>query len=778
MADRPMGEGSDVPDEPRGEEETRGEEEPGKVRTIDLVLGAWRPREAATQLAAALAVKLPEARHPASEAEEIDSAAIGDTGILYAHEAARRIARVLPAQNGVVALLTPRFGLPLRSDNEWFFHFLKRFGIAIAIIGPDPRLTSIAPSIFERRGGIPEPGLGGGAGSLPEEKRRLLRFFPGLLPRVLAAERDIAIGAAFLVPVGTEHFLIPPAWRDTDPAAASLDLDAMAELGDGDDGMAAFAERHCTAHFADSAKLRALSQRFERAGSMDIAVELAERARHVARDPEAMALADIRRQELNRRMGRFEAMADQPPASRRASEAARFRLDRLRVRGAIGTGGAAGHDGGLAPLVARLHSAEALSAEEIIILDDHAAARTATEPDLALERAEAVRDALAASPEADRRLVFRNAMTLARLHGARGEADAARRALERAFATSRGIRSLGEVVEMNVRLALAGSEATAPAARLAWLRAALAWLAFDPPEAAPDGVVRALLGDRDDHVRARFDIDISDAIADRLEAAWPDLKAVPGGEYPAVRAMAADDRPRRMVGGPGAVIGMAEASSVSPVYVRARVRLLRLAEAALATLCPAFPRSAGGVWLVDANLGLDIPATREEALSAALRTRTDELVFGEETIALDAGARTRHIGRLVAGRAPAVISIAASDGGELCRFGRHRPDVALTAEQTETLAPLLDNPRMALGPLAVILGRTASDTERRLREVEALGPIRLDIEARPDTVTAAPEQAPEPSPEPVPPEASSPGTPPPEMRPSETPPSDPPPPVD
>ena len=91
-------------------------------------------------------------------------------------------------------------------------------------------------------------------------------------------------------------------------------------------------------------------------------------------------------------------------------------------------------------------------------------------------------------------------------------------------------------------------------------------------------------------------------------------------------------------------------------------------------------------------------------MSAALRTRAEELVFGNETVALDPAARARQVGRLMARRAPAVISIETRDGGTLCRFGRHRADVSLTSGQMEALAPLLDNPRMALGPLAVMLG--------------------------------------------------------------------------
>ncbi len=299
--------------------------------------------------------------------------------------------------------------------------------------------------------------------------------------------------------------------------------------------------------------------------------------------------------------------------------------------------------------------------------------------------------------------------------------------LDRAFATSAGLRSLGEVVEMNVLRASAEADPTSPAAQLAWLRATLAWLAFGPPEAAPAGIVAILLGEGADYVRARLDIDISETIADRMAAAWPRIEAELGGEYPAVLVMTEAVRPKRVLGGSGASIGWMESSDAAPTYVRPRVRLVRLVEAALATLCPALADLDRGVFLVDTNLGLDIPATRDEALSVALRTKADELVFGTEHVPLDAGARARIANGLVVRLSDTVV-IGDGDDRLSCRFRRHRPEAALAADQAEAIAPLRDNPRMPLATLAVLLGRTLADTERLYRAIEALGILRIVVE--------------------------------------------------
>ena len=102
-----------------------------------------------------------------------------------------------------------------------------------------------------------------------------MRFFPGLLPRTIAGRFAIDPAAAALVPVGASHFLIPPGYRDTDPATAAPALDAMEEVEALDAGLKALAQTFCTAHFADSAALAALASDAFHSGEFDLARELA-----------------------------------------------------------------------------------------------------------------------------------------------------------------------------------------------------------------------------------------------------------------------------------------------------------------------------------------------------------------------------------------------------------------------------------------------------------------------------------------------------------------------
>ena len=114
-----------------------------------------------------------------------------------------------------------------------------------------------------------------------------------------------------------------------------------------------------------------------------------------------------------------------PPPSRRAPDADRQRLGRLKLQAALAVGKTAGLHADLAPLAAKLDAGEPLAVGDLRLLDDHAAALAADEPDRALALAEQhSRGARRQAPDADRRMVYRNAMTLARMHGRRGDARA------------------------------------------------------------------------------------------------------------------------------------------------------------------------------------------------------------------------------------------------------------------------------------------------------------------------------------------------------------------
>lgn len=703
-------------------------------RYIDLTLGAWRPREAATQLAATLGISLGPGLPPDRDTSPItvairgiDVGAAGDPIAVLAHDDARRIAAALPAAATVV-ILAPRHGRGIGTLNDWLFFFLRRFALSLVVIGDEPA-TAMARAAFERRRGIDPPPAGQPLAAFPPEHQRLLRFFPGRLPRTIAARFGIDTTTAALIPVGTSHWLIPPDYRDTDPANAAPTLDAMEEVEALDDGFKGLAQTFCTAHFADSAALATLAANAFHSGEVDLARELGARARNVARDPATAAAADLVRQEIRLHQRRFAEILATPEPSRRAPDALRANLATARLRAAIERSERSNAPAGLDAVTARL-TMNAASSEDIHLLCLHIGARIA-----AGERAGVmalVEPVLAAAGRTgDERLVFLAAMNQAALARAAGDRATERSALARAFATSEGARSLAEIVAMNARLARAEDDQGSAAARGAWLRAALAWLAFDPVEAFPGSAVEMLLGTAS-VPRPQLDQSISEAIAAALEGSSPNLAAAAGQEPPppGIRTATARDTPTRLIGGPGAAVlwspEKTEGSPPSP----ARLRLLGLAWKAIREACPAAEASAPGTILIDDNVGSDLPASRDAALTVALRAGAAEVTFGNETIAIDASARPRMVTELRVGLSPAVTSIGGSADAPLVRFRRHLRETTLSAREAEILAPVRERGRMPLGSLAVLIGAPIADTERLLRGLEARRIVRVGVEGR------------------------------------------------
>jgi len=704
-------------------------------RYVDLTLGVWRPREAAVQIAATIGIALEPGLSPDPSSSPItnglraiDTGAIGDAIAFLTHDDARRITAALPAAATIV-VLAPRHGRGIGTLNDWLFYFLRRFAVSLVVIGDEPA-TAMARSAFERRRGIDAPPTGKAIAEFSPEQQRLLRFFPGLLPRSIADRFGIAATAAALIPVGPSHFLIPPGYRDTDPAAAATALDAMEACEGLDDGLKALAQTFCTAHFADSGALVVLAARAFHSGEIDLAREVAARARNVARNPAEAATADLIRQEIRLHQHRFGEILATPEPSRRAPQALRTGLARARLRAGIERGERNSPPAELDSLTTRLAAGSA-DAEDVDLISRHVAARIAA-GDVAGLPALAEQAAAAAAEIGDERLVFVAAINQAALARKRGDRRAERPALIRAFATSDGTRSLAEIVAMNALLARAEDDTGSLAARNAWLRAGLAWLAFQPVEAFPSSSIEVLLGAAS-APRTQLDQSISEAIAGALEKAAPDLaRAIGDSAPPTVGPASAPNgsEATRLIGGPGASVLWSPRRIEGTPATPARLRLAALAWAALCEACPGINRSETGTLLIDDNAGLDLPSTHEAAMSVALRAGVPELAYGAERIAIDAATRPRMVTELRVSVSPAVASVGGSAAAPLIRFRRHLNETTLSGNEAEILAPVRERDRLPLGSLAVLIGMPIADTERLLRGLETRRIVRLEFEGR------------------------------------------------
>jgi len=191
-----------------------------------------------------------------------------------------------------------------------------------------------------------------------------------------------------------------------------------------------------------------------------------------------------------------------------------------------------------------------------------------------------------------------------------------------------------------------------------------------------------------------------------------------------------DLSPQRMLAGPGAGILWTRSGDVVAVFGRPRQRLIRLVLAALAVVAPPLAAIADGTLLIDGNLGTDIPRTREEALSVALRNRAAEFTFGMETVVLDDTLRPRIAGDLRLALAPLVQRIVAEGDRRVVRFRRHLGERALTPGEAKIVADIEGNAAMTLATFAGSRGESMAEAEAALRRLEADRVIRLDMPPR------------------------------------------------
>jgi hypothetical protein len=182
-----------------------------------------------------------------------------------------------------------------------------------------------------------------------------------------------------------------------------------------------------------------------------------------------------------------------------------------------------------------------------------------------------------------------------------------------------------------------------------------------------------------------------------------------------------------MFAGSGAAILWTAESMVAPPPTLPRARLVKLVIAALAEICPPFAKAEGGTVTVDTNLGVDVPASREEALSVALRTGIEEFTFAEEVTRLDSAERARLSGDLEVRLSPIVKDVADTAGTIAVTFKRYLPELRLSGAEARVVAHLRNGGRNSLAGLPMVAGISMSESDAVLRRLEPIRVIRADI---------------------------------------------------
>jgi tetratricopeptide (TPR) repeat protein len=610
---------------------------------IDLSLGAWRPREAARQLAAQANLTLPAGPAPAANSNatwaaivgaNIDNEARGPTQVHVANADAALLHTALHDGKAACVLVVwlPLFD-DLPDDNGWF---LRLLGARLKASGG--RL------VLARR----TPGVGALPGAACLE--------PHLFSAPAAAAHFYQLrGGQFLCCPSQR----PAAWPPPSPSC----FDQMASRPETPAWLRAYAACYGSSYFVQSEALSDHAWSCHAEGAMPLAMLLLQRARVCARDPVQRATILARIQGIRIASQQFaDAAQEAAPAPNLPVPLRQF------LRQTIGWARIMNGDTeGLAAYFDKPASDPVAGREQLYAMNIHAlglarSGQSSEALDMELRIEQARRD----NAIDDARLAYINHLNIARLYKLRGQLDEAERHYEAAFATNYGVRAHAESAHAGwIRASMARATGR-PQNAGAWLmHAVLHWLVDPLPEAVPIRLAQAVLGAR---------LPPEDERPDAMSAAMLRalLKAVDDGEL-ACAAAGAGPAPgfvsmtpglavSHYFGWPGCSVGWRGVQPPpGPERDRAHAALAALAGQVLAGA--AGTPGTGGSVVVDDQGGRDLPRARGELLALALARGATACTWQGEQVGIGSACAQTLQRKLALRRSAALAALEQADGG-------------------------------------------------------------------------------------------------------------------
>lgn len=639
-----------------------------------------------------------------SAGEWVDTEAMGNPTIRSALQlAGQLIERLRQEPPTVVLIFTPRFGLAWESENAWLTRFLidglhgspHRLHL---VSTPDDETSSLPADWQVNWTHLPScaaPTEAPVAGLLPG------LLDPGTAERFTGATGD---AASAMPTLRAGRRLVPPAWRRSPRRTSRFAYDRLAaDLRDAT-WLRAYALYHGNNMHVDPLLLSAEAIRHVEAGGYDLALRLIGRAIDCTRHPEQKGLLQLMAQGWRIAMHRFEEAAklsDPPP-----SVSAQTRGALLHTKGWAFAmrGDAASGDDHLTRAREVLEALYADRREFLYLLNIHALAKVRLgRLDDAMDLERRIERAIALQDPPDPRLVYINAINLARLHRRGGDLDGAEAYYRRAFDTTLGLRSESDAIYGNVCLArLDEAREKFRDALDGWIRAALHWASATVPEAVGWRVRSAIVArDRAHHTDTE---DVSAAMADML------VKLADGAGV--ARALGDDARrpapacvrvdPDGAAPGTAAPIralgcttccAMALETPVAPaVDGPAYRRLCGILRDLLEVLTGCSPLDEPTL-LIDDQFGCEMPRTPAEMHSMCVRHGVETITWQgqvtrlspQERAALEAASRVRI--------ADGVTTLILDDATPQVHFKRYRRPYRLSDEDVHLLRGITDAPR-------------------------------------------------------------------------------------
>jgi tetratricopeptide (TPR) repeat protein len=421
----------------------------------------------------------------------IDAESLGDGTIDAALDFARLFRRACHARPIAPIVILPRFGAEWEDEDVLFLTLLAReienAGILLVCCDDTP---ATLPSGWVAQWT-----------NAPRTTTSMASDILSLVPETIAPDSEVLCAAAGGPP--SRHVQLPGGWLVVAPECRrdprdvpKLQWDRLAVLArEVDASLAAYAQYHGNNLYVDAdAMCREAWNQFAQGGA-GLALRYMARVERCAVTPADKAVAQVQKQGMRIAQRRFGEAAHEPEPVAVLSPAIRSFLLQSKGWGLVHTSAVAAARGYLTQAQELLATSEREGREYLYLLNIKALAEIRCgDVEAALHLEKRIEGCLGALQRPDWQLAYVNAMNQARIYKHLRDWPNSARYYQSAFAITSGLRSESDSIYTNVCLAvLAEAEERAADALLAWVRAALHWLASSRPETLSWRIAQALV---------------------------------------------------------------------------------------------------------------------------------------------------------------------------------------------------------------------------------------------------------------------------------------------
>ena len=475
-----------------------------KFAASDLSLGAWKGHWVAREYCKQLGIPMPEVQAPAQNLQSlesygqaigraIDSETCGNRTVLFALDLANRILDKVTASPHILLLIAPQFGMEWQPENLIFVQFLTQ-----GLRGTPSKLILVSAGTLPL--GLPADWritwlTTPKAPATRHDSAITPLLIPGILSADLAEELSIPSSDVDRIVLPNGDSIVAPSHRVDPRSVPRFRMTQLAIAAANHPWLAAYG--HCFGHetCVDVDLLISEARNRSIEGSTGISTQLFRRAFECARSPRESFYARLRAQGTLIADFQFLELAQMPaPPDNVPANVRRF-YQQNRAWGKVMTG-QAGDAKVLFDEALQLFGTERESLEYLYLSNIRALSLLKSGDLIAALAAELeIGAVLQQSSRPDQRLLYVNSLNTARAYRNLGDYENAEVFIRKAFDTTYGVRSAPDLIYLNLYLGKIYSASGRHADALdSFIRAAIHWIVYSPPEALPARVLGLING--------------------------------------------------------------------------------------------------------------------------------------------------------------------------------------------------------------------------------------------------------------------------------------------